>query len=368
MEIIKSKNHDEWKKNLKSDKGTQSWYEENKEHLDFAEKEKARFLKDLHAGKTLIIAHNAFSPEPDEYSGGYIDDGYPEFPETGGTFVKYYGCPFKSKGISPKNVVYGLQLSKHLFSQFPRSILKHSKFLTLALGTTWFFNRKAFLNILCDLMHAIDHKVVNNLTWSSRLSEKWPVIKMVKDGEVTRDLTQIFSKEILEILIRAEERNEHWPDKWYNEMEKEVERCLLLASKGEGLWEKFFKMFSPWLKLFLYIDPTYKSRVQDSLYEAKDLLDCLKTLLEREVKTYGSTGKTWWLYKLMFRIMLLTSPALKRIEKRFFDAIDKEKVKMDLDDLYFAWTYRSYNFLGLDYETRRKKREEMNKLHKVVLL
>lgn len=318
-----------WLKNLKSDPGTQAYYEENKDHLDFAEKEKARFLNDWASGKKPPLAVAVFGPEEDGYANGYIEDI--TTPETGGTFCKYYGCPFLAKGMHPKNVVFGMQLSKHLFSQFPRSIFKHSKLLSVSLVLAWLFNRKGFLNILCDLTHAIDHKVVQHLTYSQKMDAQWP-------------------------------------QKWYNEVEKEIERCLLLASKGEGLWEKFFKLFTPWLKLFLYIDNTYKSRIQDSLYEAKDLLDCLRILYSREVKTQGSTGTTWWLYKQGFRVMLLTSPALRRIEKRFFKNVDKEKIKMDADDWYFALTYKSYNFRGLDYEVRKAERKRLNELNKIVFL
>lgn len=314
----------------KSDPGTLAWYEENKDRLTFAEKEKHRFLTDVFVKKKSVpTVVCAFGPEEDGYSDGYIDSV--TVGKDGGTFTKLYGCPFKIKGMSPKNVVFGLRLAKHMFSGFPKSIVKHSKLVTLALGLTWLFNRRGFLNILCDLMHAIDHKTVEHLTYSKKLKSQWP-------------------------------------DNWYNDMEKEIERCLLLASKGEGLWEKFFKMFARFIKIFLYIDNTYKSRVQDGLYGAGNIKQVLNTLYSREVKDQGSTGRTWWIYRIALSFMFITSPALRRIEKRFFENLDQEKVKMDLDDWYFACTYKSYNFRGLPLEVRREERKKLNAEYSVVML
>lgn len=330
MEIVNAPNRNEFLDKLEPTKGTLEWYEKSKDHLDFAEKEKHRFLKDVfERGKQTPTVHAAYGPEEDGYGNAYIDEII--FPEEGGTFTKIYGCPFQIKGISPGNVVFGLQLSKHLFSNFPKSIFKYSKIIPLALGLSWLFNRKGFLNILTDLIHAIDHKVVKHLTYSEAMKGPWPA-------------------------------------KWYNNCEKEIERALLEASKGEGLWERLFTLFTPFFKLFLYVDNTYKSRVQDALYKSKNLLECLETLYEREVKTEGNTGKTWKLYKLAFRVMLWTSPALRRIEKKFFKTLEKEKIKMDADDWYFALTYKSYNFRGIPYKERVAERERLNQENHVVYL
>lgn len=313
-------------KKLKSDPGTMGWYEENKDHLNYAEQEKYRFLKDVfEKGKPMWKAYAAYGPEEDGYNNAYIDDVF--FPEEGGTFTKYYGCPFKSKGMAPGNVVYGLQLSKYLFSNFIKHIWYSSKLLAFFFGLTWLFDRNGFLKILIHLLDNIDRKVVERLTYSEKIKGRWP-------------------------------------DKWYNKCEKEIERCLVESSKGEKYWDLIFRLLGKFLKLFLYIDNTYRSRVQDALSEGKDIFGTLEVLIKRE----KGPVKTWIFMKYILKLALLTSPALKRTITKFFKGLDREKMKMDLDDWYFALPYKSYDFRGLPHEKRRAERDEMNKKYQVVYL
>lgn len=320
-------NREEWLKKLSemTDGNTATWAEEH------GEKARAKFFKDLNEGKVILTAYGAFGPEndKDEFTDAYIEEVIN--PEEGGTFIKYYGCPILYAGMSSLPVVRAMRIPKYLFSGLPKDIMKYGRFLPVALALEWFFNRNGLLEI------------VRSALWG-------------------------IHKKVLEII-------ETWPEKSYNKSEQEIYRALILAMNGketwvEGkeVWEGIIYFGARFLRTFFFVDNTYKSRVQDALYKAKNLIHALDILISREVASSGSTQKIWKIIRFAFKIMRWTSPTLRKIEKKFFEELDKEKVKMTEADEFFSNLYKSYNFRGLPREERKKQWQEQVKKHKVVFL
>ena len=218
--------------------------------------------------------------------------------------------------------VRALRLPKYFFSGFPRDLWGSSKLLMVLLGLVWLLDRRGFLKLLIHIAHNINHKIVEPFA--------------------------------------------QWPEKSYNETEREIERALLAAATGEGQWEELIKLITPFLKLFLFTDNTYKSRVQDGLSEGISIKETLDILIKRE--TRQGISKTWKFIKYALMFALLTSPALSRILKRFFAGLNREKIEMDEHDKFFAYLYKSYDFGGLPRPERKKEWERLVREHHVVFL
>lgn len=307
-----------WKSNkpmaLESDQGTYDYSSTHKNEID---RVKTKFFDDMYKLGPPKTAHGVFGPDT-EGCDGYIEEVI--YPKEGGTFVKIYGCSYLYKGVSPIEIVYGTQLAKSLFSDFLRSISRH---FLLWVGPALFFifRRKSFLKFVANF---------------------------------TRELN-----------LRVTEHYEPASNR-YNTLEKEIERSLLVAIKGE-LWETFFKELIRFIKLILYIDNAYHFRVQDALGEGKRTAEeVLDILISRE--TPRGIAHKWRFLKVVFRGMCILSPALKRISGKFMRELDFNKIKMDEADWYFSLTWKSYNFKGWKWKNRMEEKERLDKLHHHVFL
>ena len=351
----KKQSREEWLKNLKSDKGTPQWYEENKDNLSPEDNLVYQVLQHVEKhGVAPIIAHGAYGPEEDTKSNAWIEKV--EFPKEGGSYVKYYGCPFRVKGISFAPTVKAMQFPKYMFAGFIKDTWKNCKLIFPILGILWLVNRNGLLKLLDQyLWEIIDVRIMRNFIG---IRELIPFFEAAGHENVAW---------LKQAVAAAEENHKvmYWPESWYNKCEAEIHRCLIESSKGEGIWESIFARLARFFRLFLFIDNTYKSRSQDALAEGKDIYGTLDIFLRRE--NVSRNRNTFKFLKYILWFALLTSPSLKRIITKFFKNLDREKVKMDEDDWYFASTYRSYNFRDLPYPERRKHREEMNKKFGVVL-
>lgn len=305
---------------MESDKGTIAWLKGNRNNLSPIEAEKLRFLEDFYEKKKPIFtARGFFGPENDskdgEPSDAYVDDILN--PETGGTFIKVYGCPLLQKGFFDLHIVRALRMPKHFFSELPRDIFRQSKITFFFLGLLWFLHRQGLLRIFINLFKAINHKVVG---------------------------------------VYA-----NWQESYYNEFEKELADCMLIASRGEGIWEELFKQAASFIRLFLFADNTYKTRLQDAFTVSRSLHELINTLRIREL---GIT-RTWKFLDYLFRIMEFTSPAFRRIMKRYFKIFDYKKIEPDEADRFFSALYKSYNFGGLPYWIRKARWEETVKKYNI---
>lgn len=354
----KKQSREEWLKNLKSDKGTPQWFEENKDVLTPEEELMRQVLKHIErTGQAPPITHGAYGPEEDKKSDAYVKEI--EFPKEGGAFMKYYGCPFKVKGLSPIMTVRAMQFPKYIFAGFIKNAWDSSKLLFVFAGILWLIGRKGLLKLFdLYLWEMIDVRIMRNFVLMRDLI---PFFESVGKKDV----------DWLKQAVTAADQNHkvmYWPESWYNKCEAEIHRCLIESAKGEGIWESIFAKLARFFRLFLFTDNTYRSRTQDALSEGKDLYGTLDILFSRESGGTVRNKRTWQALKYMLRIALLTSPALKRIITKFFRDLDREKCKMDESDIYFSLGYRSYDFLGVPYEVRRAKRDEMSKQYNVVHL
>ena len=345
---------DEWLKTLKSAPGTPQYYEENSDRLTPEEKLAKRLLEDTEKrGKPPAIAYGAYGPEEDKKSDAYVERI--EFPKEGGSYMTFYGCPFKSKGLSPTDTVKAMQTPKYLFSNFLVHILDNSKLLALSIGIAWLLNRNGFLKLFKTyLEEVVELRTIKN---STNVRYLIPYLESVGWGGVA-----VMKRTVTEATNKG--KVIYWPEEWYNECETEIHRCLIESSKGEGIWEDIFKILASFFRLFLYIDNTYRSRAQDALSAGRDVFGTLEIILERE----RGQRKKYKVIKVALHILLFTSPTLKRIVTKFFKNLDRGKVRMDVNDWYFACTYQSYDFRGLPLKERRKFREQMNVEYQVVFM
>ena len=315
-------NEEEWIENLKeqNDSETATWI---LEHREVAEKEKVRFWQDFTSGKLILTARGFYGPDNGEQpNDAYLDEVIN--PEEGGTYLKVYGCPVLQKGCCSLPVVRAIRIPKYLIAGLPKDIARFSKLSLFFIGFLWIFNRQGLLKIVREILAQIDYKVVSIV--------------------------------------------ETWPEKSYNAMEGEIYRALIESGRGEGVLEDITKLFARLIRLIFFNENTYKSRIQDAFGEADNFWQALDILRDREVKESGSTQKTWILTKLGLRFAALTSPQFKRIINKFFNELDRDKIKMDKDDWFYCLTYRSYNFKGWSYELRNAERKRLNKKYKVVFL
>ena len=320
--------HKKWIETQKSDLGTYDYISRHEDEINLVKK---KFFDDMDKFGPPKTAFSIFGPE-DEGCDGYIEFVF--YPEEGGTFTKIYGCSYLYKGVFPIEVVYGLQLSKHFFSEMPRDISRHF-LLWIGLVLFFLFQRKSFLEFATEFMRNLNLKVTEHYEPHDKNKEGQPEFR---------------------------------PER-YNNFEKEIERAILIAIRGEGLWEQLFIYLTRFLKLFLYSDNTYRLRLQDAFEEGKkSLVKVLDVLISRETP-YSGVGPKWKFLKFALSMLCLISPAIKRISRKFMENLDKDKIKMDEADWYWCLKFRSYNFGGKSQEWRYAERDRLDKeLHHIFLL
>jgi hypothetical protein len=142
------------------------------------------------------------------------------------------------------------------------------------------------------------------------------------------------------------------PENEYNNTTKELKRAInaVLGQLKWNLWTPIIKKATRFICLVLETDNAYRFRLQDAVSEAyerkeRNIFSVFRVLMERE--TRAGINRKWKLLLPVVKVMLFLSPTLKEFEKRFFDELNAEKIKMDEDDWYFTLRYKSYNFKGL---------------------
>lgn len=324
-------------------------YTYKKEHNIIIEDAKKEFLDDLAKGENIIIAHGIYSPE-NKNSDAYVK--VIRTPE-GNNILKVYGCKFKYKGHSPREMVYGMQFAKYLVFQIPREIIAKNWLFALAMVFSFLFQRKKLLRDIRWMLHEMN----NRIRWYYDIPE---IQQKIKQGS-----TNYFAVEKKRLGDHYVEIN--FSEVFYNPFEREIARSARKAAERESkLWQELIDALVRFVCLFLYVDNTYRLRLQDGLAEGEDIYGTLDILAQRE-NTPAQSPK-WRLIKLAIRILTILSPAVKRITSNFFKNLDLSKVKMDEDDWYWALGFRSYNCGGKSLEWRQAERKRLDELHHTVFL
>ena len=274
---------------------------------------KEKFVADLKKHGKIDTAFGVFGE-------GYGCDGYVEEvirPETGGTFMKIYGCSFLFKGYAHKSQVDGMQMAKALFSTIAREF---TRLFYISLAFKFVFRRKKLLKFIAVVMDEVNHKAL---------------------------------------------RHYDIPWKEHNVMEKEITRAVNAALKEEkGDYVPIFEKFTRFLCLFLYLDNAYRFRVQDAFgYIGRNhiagLFEGIETMIERE--TEKGIAPKWTFIKIGLEIAFLLDPTLKRIVGNVIQNLDLKYIAMDEADWYFCLKWHSYNFGGLTEEERFAEREKIDR-------
>lgn len=304
---------EDWLAKLDAKNGTSTMtYAEN--HQNEIDKQKAKFMAEVKAGRMPKIMYGAFGPETTD-SDAYIEE---EILDNGHAY-KLYGCTALYRGTFDDHIVHGIQLGKSLLSYVPREFLRN-KPIALALLFMYLFQRKRLLKAIDFLFGQIEWKVM-----------RWYDI----------------------------------PETHYNSATREIKRCVALATE-DNLWGNLVRKITNFLCLVLETDNAYRLRLQDAfpaahlLYgSAYTVFNVLDVLTSRE--TAQGIGHKWRFNKLLLRIALLFSPTLSKIIQRTLINLDIEKLKMDENDWYFCLKFKSYNFKGMNEEARLNFRDNLDK-------
>jgi hypothetical protein len=314
------------------------------------------WLEDLRKdGKLVPQAFGVYG----EWQGnsGFIEDIIR--PETGGVFIKLWGCSYLFKGLHDARVVHGMELAKFLVSEFPRNFIGKSKLLLIAFGLMFLFRRKAFLMKIDHLLDAILAKSVRwlNLPDSEYNAE---VLEIRRAGQIA--IEKVFS-------IPQSEQYDYFHMPWkIVEFEASQYRYHTHPKVQENQLGYICLRFLVFLVLFLQNDTAYMFRIQDAIGAAQPLtlFGIFEVLMTREVGE-GVLPK-WKFIKKGMEFGFWFMPQLKQLAEVFCAELNVDKVKMDDSDWYFCLHYVSYNFGGKSKEERFAERKKIDEEKQHVLL
>lgn len=255
-------------------------------------------------------------------------------PETGGTFIKFYGCSYLLKGNLEHNTTREIGLAKSMLSAIPREIIMQSFLLKSALFLLYFFAKNRFYHYL------------------------W-----------------IYS----DILIKQTFVSELIPYERRNKMTKELERALEYSLNLNGFTYEYkeyhnneanlgdiVRNFAKFIYFFLETDVAYRFPFQDIilLLNKENLEKSFKNEINRLfdiLEDRADKENEYLLRKFVYlrKIILLLPKDLKVILKDFLLNLNLEDVKLDEDDWYFC-LQRKYNYGGLTLKERIKIKEKVD--------
>lgn len=315
-------------KRLQSDPYTTDY---NTKHWNEISTVKQKFLTDWkNNGAPPKTLRGAFGPET-VGSDSYVEEILK--PETGGTFLKLYGCSYLHKGHFDDSVVHGLQLAKSLFSHFLRHFLEGSYIYAFAALCRFVLQRRKFYEDVRFVLNEVDVKVM-----------QWYDI----------------------------------PEVQYNVFAKELKRvAAILAETERPLIADIIRMGSRFLCLFLEADNTYRYRVQNVFGNVnkeaaqangtKEFFRLFDLWIQRENISGGIRPKLKFI-RAVLRVVFLFSPLMRRLVTAFLVNLDAEQVKLDEADRYFALRFRSFSIDGIPFERREALWKDINKLKGHVFL
>lgn len=254
------------------------------------------------------------------------------YPETGGTFTKFYGCSYLFSGNPSVSITREIGLAKAMLSAIPREIIMQSFLLKSALGIMYLFFPKRFYYYLW-----IYSDILLRQTFVSE------IIPYERRNEFTKEL----------------ERALEWSLNFngYSDLKDENDRDL-----GDTI-----KNFGKFIYFFLEKDCAYRFPAQDILILF--LISELKINYKKEInrvfdilKDRADKDNLLLLRKFegLRKIMLILPKDLRKIFIDFLLVLNLEKVKLSEADWYFC-LQRKYKYCGISLEERIKVKDKIDK-------
>lgn len=252
-------------------------------------------------------------------------------PQSGGSYLKFYGIGQKWKGIPAQHNNDVVHLGKMIIYFVPRFLI----------GGSWIISGY-FLFLF--------------LIWPRKF---WYLTSRLLQMVAKRSVKKVNIKESI-----------------YNEAETELKRAAEVAIKkeiGEEGWNKLgkkpkkgdkynryraFKDLIDFFALIIYTDCVYRYRFQDLMKEWRNLPDramgskfqeLLKMAGDRELQSQGLKNKYKWIGRILM-IVLARDRKLNRLAGHTMAELDTKKCEMDYEDRYFAYLMATYCYDGLTPE------------------
>jgi hypothetical protein len=277
----------------------------------------ARDLKEEKISPKYILG--AFGDTTDKSDTGIIAE---EIRPEKGTYIRFLGCSYLFKtcpfGNIPTALIELYTMPKRLLSRTIIDIQK-DKLLLATFLFYFFIRRKKFLEYL---------NYYSNTMYNA----------------------------VLGYIILDEER--------FNTFHRELRRVNEIVFNNNHRLSKPLKKIFEIIIYLIDFDSAYRWALQDVLSivdkknePRKEFLRLINIAIER----YNDEQVKNKLRALKKLHLIFLLPYYKKMITTFLQELDTEKIKFDEDDNYFILKRKLYNFNGLDFATRLKERQRLDK-------
>ena len=266
-----------------------------------------------------------------------------EYPSDGGTITKLYGCPYLFKGYPDGKIIEMIGLSKAMISLIPKETI--GKFLSFRVFFVFLFifRRKVFWHFLRTYFGAIHDLVIKKVEPREKIRYCLPA----------RTLRNCFIQAVRE------------------KYDFEIEGNLGLETTSHYFGEReFLIVFAYIVELFCVIieyDSAYRLRFQDiapllskkdfETNPRKEINRLFDILIERERDDFL---KNKWTKLRKILDAALRVKKIRELLKHFISLVALDHIKMDEHDIYFCLRRKCYYFLGLSFEDRMRRKNEID--------
>lgn len=289
------------------------------------------FIERLHRdikekGKIMLIA-SIFGDI--EWCDAYLEEIIR--PPEGGTFMKLYGCSYLYKGYPDKETVERVDLIKRVFMASVR-LLNKSPF-------------RYFVSIMFLLFRK---RVIKNLIyWFVNIFEQYL-------GKIQLPLKEfnVFPRELIRVGLKLAEDVSDEPSKF--------------PDAGQTYRDRIQRLVYCFAMIMEY-DNAYRWRVQDILGNldkdnlkknpTKEIKRLFNIFIERD---FGIQDRIILIRKIVL-FLLYVNKKFRTLATQFLMELDIDKVKLDEADFYFCLMRKSYNYRGLNFSSRMKIKDSIDK-------
>lgn len=295
-----------------------------------------KIAEDSKENSNIPVVIGAFGDT--DYAHGFIEGPVIQ-PETGGTFMKLYGCNYLCPCFPEQTVVESFGLPKGMISAIPREIVSKSFVLKIALGLIFLFRPRKAIHMAHVYFSVIQANFIAKIP-----------IPEIRYNKVSREI----KRAVYETL----------GNKAPNDL---LHRDFSITGYNRELAELVANI-TEFFCLFLELDSAYRFPLQDVLGEfdksglEKSVTDSVKSILDKLEDRWNPPSmkdKVRSVSKILIPI-LRVSPTLRNWVKEFLMQLDLEKVKLDEADWYFSLERIAYDYKGLSFQERMKIRKAMD--------